>query len=215
MSSLPNVTIQPNGFVNTTYPFLYPSVTTVSASALTPSTTFPVSTAIAGINPFGTYPYNNPLSPYPYNNGLLYPFAPNPLIPSVVTYPDVNANPELKRDIVEYFFEKIVNNWLKFHFTELYHLLVVNGDNVSLIKDINQASSNTKNDPKENNLKYQFLLINYFAKSDLAKLLAKFRKVNGVNWWDLKNISDDVRHFIKHKVTKYIKQEITGPSFNK
>lgn len=202
MLSIPSVSIQSNtnvnGTITTTYPpFIYPSSTTISASVLTPSTMFPVPLVptVAGLSSITTHPFVNPL------------------IPSIVSYPDVNSNKELRRDITEYFFEKLVNNWLKYHYIELYHMLVVNGEQVSLIKDINLMTSNNKNDPKENALKYQFLLINYFPKNDVYKLLDKFRKVNGVNWWDIKHLSDDVRKFIQHKVTKYMKKQIMGPTF--
>jgi len=193
----PSVSI--NNLVTTTYPsLLYPSSTVINASVLTPNTMFPI------IPTFPTVASVGGLSTYPFIN---------PIIPSVVTYPDVNSNSELRRDITEYFFDKLINNWLKYHYIDLYHMLVVSNGQVVLIKDLNQASSNTKNDPNENASKYQFLLVNYFAKNDVYKLLDKFRKLNGVNWWDLKHLSDDIRKFIHHKVVKYIKKQIMGPTF--
>jgi hypothetical protein len=217
MFSAPSVSIQPNvsinGTVTTSYtPLIYPSNTTISASALTPSSAYPVplvpTVATVATNGLGLglgLGLNGlaPLSTHPYFN---------PLIPSVVTYPDVNSNADLRREITEYFFEKIVNNWLKYHYVKMYHMLTVNGDNVSLVKSIDQIASNNKNDPKENAIKYQFLLINYFAKNDVYKLLDKFRKTNRVNWWNIKHMSDDVRKFIQHKVMKYMKKQIMDPA---
>jgi hypothetical protein len=213
MSSLPSITIQPNNNSINRYPgypgyghpgyghpgygypgYGYPgySSTNISATAITPSTIFPISLVptIASINP-----------------PLMYQYV-NPLVPSIVSYPDVNGNRDLRKNITEYFFKKIIDNWLKYHYIELYQMLVVNGDKVVLIKDINQIESNNKSESKENNLKYQYLLVNYFAKSDIYRLLDKFRKINHINWWDLKNLSDDIRKFIQHKVTKYIKKQI-------
>lgn len=225
MFSVPSVSIQPNvsvnGTITTSYPpLIYPSNTVVSASALTPSSIFPVS-LVPTVSSLINMPGLNGLSSFqtiPGLNGLsslsTHPFI-NPLIPSVVTYPDVNSNSDLRREITEYFFEKLVNNWLKYHYIEFYQMLQVNGEQVTLVKSIDQVASNNKNDPKENALKYQFLLINYFAKNDVYRLLDKFRKVNGVNWWDIKHMSDDVRKFIQHKVNKYIKKQIMGPTFEK
>ena len=202
MLSVPSVSIQPstsnNGMVTSVYtPIIYPSSTVISASALTPSSMVPISLVptVASLTNFSTI--------------TTHPLV-NTLIPSVVTYPDVNSNKNLTSEITEYFFEKLVNNWLKYQYIDLYHVLQVNGDQVSLVKSLDQINSNTKSDPKENALKYQFLLINYFAKSDVQKLLNKFRKQKGVNWWDIKHMSDDVRKFIQHKVTKYIKKQIIG-----
>jgi len=188
MSSLPSVTIQTTQSSNTSYPysypysypFIHPINTYISPTALTPSTIFPV-----------------PLVSSFYN----------PLIPTITTYPDINSDSKLRREITEYFFEKLTNNWIKYHYLDLYKMLVVTGDKVTLIKNIDQMESN-KSDPKENNLKYEFILINYFAKNDVYKLLCKFRKLHNKNWWDIKHMSDKVRHFIHHKVRKYIKKEI-------
>ena len=202
MLSVPSVSIQPstsnNGMITSVYtPFIYPSSTVVSASALTPSNIVPISLVptVSSLTNFSTI--------------TTHPLV-NTLIPSVITYPDVNSNKNLTSEITEYFFEKLVNNWLKYQYIELYYMLVVTGDKVSLVKNLEEVNSNTKSDPKENAIKYQFLLINYFAKSDVQSLLNKFRKQKGVNWWDIKHMSDDVRKFIQHKVTKYIKNQIVG-----
>lgn len=224
-TSVPSVSIQSNSSINgtitsSTYPFLiypssiYPSSTVISASALTPTTTFPIPLlpTVASLNSYNPminqmYPMTNQMYP-----NQMYPVT-NQMYPSVISYPDVNSNEQVRKEITEYFFEKIVNNWLKYHYIELYHMLLVNGDKVSLVKDINQVNTNNKNDSKENSLKYQFLLINYFAKNDIYKLLDKFRKANEINWWDIKHSSDEVRKFIQHKVTKYIKKQIMGLNF--
>jgi hypothetical protein len=205
MLSVPSVSIQPstsnNGMITSVYtPIIYPSSTVISASALTPSSMVPISLVptVASLTNFSA------ITTHPLINTL---------IPSVVTYPDVNSNKNLTSEITEYFFEKLVNNWLKYQYIELYHMLQVNGDQVSLIKSLDQMATNTKSDPKENALKYQFLLINYFPKSDVQRLLNKFRKHKGVNWWDIKHMSDDVRKFIQHKVTKYIQKQIAGLQF--
>jgi hypothetical protein len=188
----PTVTIN-NNTITSTYPsLLYPMSTTINASALTPNTSFPV---------VATFPTVAAVS-----NSLVYPYV-NPLLPSIISYPDVNSNKDLRREITEYFFEKLVNNWLKYHYLELYHMLVVSGGKVSLVKDLNQIASNTRSDPSENSLKYDFLLMNYCAKSDVYKLLDKFRKFNNINWWDIKHHSDKVRMFIEHKINKYTEKD--------
>jgi hypothetical protein len=201
MLSIPSVTIQPNtsnnGMISSVYtPIIYPSSTVIGASALTPSSMVPISLVptVASLTNFSAI--------------ATHPLV-NTLIPSVVTYPDVNSNKNLTSEITEYFFEKLVNNWLKYQYIELYHMLQVNSDKVYLIKSLDQIATNNKSDPKENALKYQFLLINYFAKSDVQKLLNKFRKQKGVNWWDIKHMSDDVKKYIQHKVGKYIQKQIT------
>jgi hypothetical protein len=133
-----------------------------------------------------------------------------PILPSVISYQDVNADRNLKTKVVETFFDKLLKNWLKYHYLELYQLVSVSNGTASLIKDISQAATNNKNDPTENGIKYTFLVENYINKNKLYKLLNKFRKFNNLNWWDLKYYSDKVRHYILHQVSRSIKRDITS-----
>ena len=83
---------------------------------------------------------------------------------------------------------------------------------MDLIKNISQAKTNLKNDPVENGIKYTFLVDNFMTKKNIYKLLSQFRKLNDLNWWDLKNYSHKVRQYIHYKVTKFIKKNINESS---
>jgi len=135
-----------------------------------------------------------------------------PLLPSVISYQDVNGDRNLRAQVTDYFFDKLLKNWLKYHFLELYHLVSINNGTATLIKDIKEATSNVKNDPTENGIKYTFLIDNYMTKNDIYKLLSQFRNMNNLNWWDLKHYSDKVRHYILHKVSKCITKDIIKTS---
>jgi len=169
------------------YPYPY-NPTIINASALTPNTTFPVPVVptVASLT-----------------NTIMAPLA-----PSVVTYQDVNGDRHLRTEVTEHFFDKVLRNWLKYHYLELYQMVVVSNGKASLIKDIAQVTSNTKNDPSENAVKYEFIVDNYMTKNDVYRLLNKFRKINSLNWWDLKHYSDKVRHYILHRVSRQMKKEI-------
>lgn len=197
MSSLPSVTINsgtPN--ISSFYPSLmYPSTQVISATALTPSS----------LIPYTTIPAMTTVAPL-INIGQQLPF--HPLYPSVITYPDVNANADLRQKVTEYFFDKILKNWLKYHYLNLFSLVSVSNGIASLIKDIKQAETNLKNDSTENAIKYEFIVDNFLTKKDVYTLLEKFRKKYQLNWWDLKQHADDIRKFIGHKVRKYIKTKI-------
>lgn len=191
MSSIPSVSINPGS--TAIYPSLYyPTPQVISATALTPSAYIPYATVptVASVANLSNYP----------------PFA--PLYPSVVTYPDINSDRNLKQQVTEYFFEKVLKNWLRYHYLELYPLVVVSGGVASLVKDFKQAESNTKSDQTTDGIKYEFIVDNFLTKKDVFALLSKFRKINGLNWWDLKQHSDKVRKFIQYKVLKYMKKQI-------
>lgn len=178
------------------FPHISPSV--ISASALTPSTTIPVSL----IPTVPTVPTIASISTSLSNTVM------GPIYPSIISYQDVNSDHNLRRQVTEYFFDKLSKNWLKYHYLELYQLVNVNNGTASLIKDMSQAETNNKNIPAENSVKYTFIVDNYINKNDLYKLISRFRKMNNLNWWDLKKYSDKVRHYILHKISKAIKNDI-------
>jgi hypothetical protein len=176
-----------------TMPYYYqPTQTVISASTLTPSTALAV-----------------PL--VPTISSVMSNLPNYPLFPNVFTYQDVNADSNLRRQVTDMFFEKILKNWMKYHYLDLYAMVTVSGGSAQLVKDINQVKTNIKSDPAENAIKYEFLIDNFLTKNDVYNLLGKFRKMNNLNWWDLKEHSDKVRSFIHHKVRKYmVKQIVEG-----
>ena len=180
----------------------YPGLIPVSTGVDTPLSTITSSSNIPApiFNPFMYNPLamNLPINPYLQQ------------YPNYLSYQDINSDIHLKKQVVEYFHNKILNNWLKFHFNDLYCLLNVSGGKAVLIKNIADAKNNTKNDKSENDIKYEHLSNNYFTLTDILKLLSKFRKINNLNWWDIKHHSEKVRIYILYKVSKYMKQEIVN-----
>jgi len=171
-----------------------------------PLSTIMAASAIQTV-PFNPFITNLPTATIPH------PFMTNPLIPpypNVVSYQDVNNDRNLKSQVLEYFYNKLLNNWLKFHYTDLYYMITVSNGKASLIKNISEIENNKKNDRSDNDIKYEFLVDNYLRKKDVYSLLSKFRKLNTLNWWDLKQHSEKVRLFIHHKVKQYIRYEITN-----
>lgn len=178
----------------TTFPSLItPTSQIISASALSPintyQTTIPVVNTVSSISGLGTY-------------GTYVP-----LYPSVVSYPNVNSNNNLQSKVTEYFFDKILKNWLRFHYLELYQLIKISNNKAELISKLSDL--NVTKSESENGLKYEFIVDNYLTMNDVRDLLTKFVKLNNINWWDLKKHSEKIRKFIQHKVTKYIKRQIS------
>ena len=149
-------------------------------------------------NPYVISPLNqlNPLNP-------LNPFIPR--YPNVVAYQDVNNDRNLKVQVVAYFYTKIVNNWLRYHYIDLYQMINVSGGKATLAKHISDSTSKNNSDQE---IKCQYIIDNYLSRNDLLKILSKFRKMNGLNWWDLKSYSDKVRLYVYHKLKDAIKSDI-------
>jgi hypothetical protein len=139
-------TLYPTVNTYSTVPYIYqPTQTVISASTLTPNTTLAV-----------------PLLP---TVASIMPTLPNyPLFPSVFTYQDVNADSNLRRQVTEMFFEKVLKNWMKYHYLDLYSMVTVSGKSAQLVTDVNQVKTNTKSDPVENSIKYEFIIDNFLLK---------------------------------------------------
>ena len=195
------------------------------AQYISPYSTFPLITS--STIPISTIISNSALLPTAFNpfitNSVIptsfisNPYMSNPVIPTIgispiiptypnfVAYQDVNNDRNLKSQVLDYFYNKLLNNWLKYHYIDLYQMLIVSNGKVMLIKNINDIDNNKNSD---NDIKYDYLLDNYLRKKDVYSLLSKFRKINNLNWWQLKEHSEKVRMFIHHKVKQYIKYEI-------
>jgi hypothetical protein len=157
------------------------------------------------INP----PYYPTTTVYPtttiYPTTTVYPV--NPLYPTNV-YPDVNSDKHLRKQTTEYFTNKIRNTWLKYNYLEIYDFVKVDGQTVTLISNMSELENNRKSVQTSPNLKHDYIVRNYLRRSDIYVLLEKFRKINDINWWDIKKHSDKFRKFVQYKLTKYIKANI-------
>lgn len=192
-----SVTISSSG--SYTPPILFPTVVspTVNPLSLTSSLS-PLSPLIPSLSPIiPTVPtIASTLPSAMISPSTLYPYAPMPSL-----YQDVNTDQHLRKQISEYFYDKVYNNWLKYHYLDLYQMVSVHNGVPTLSK---HAS-----DKENNKLKYDFIVKNFLSKNDIYTLLDKFRKLNNINWWDLKKYKNELRKFIQHKVTKYMKNEVS------
>jgi hypothetical protein len=131
-----------------------------------------------------------------------------PLYPSVISYPDVNTNSDLRREVTEFFYNKVINNWLKYSYIDLYQMFIIKGDKVEIIHAIDDMKTNTKSSADDNMKKYKYMVANIISKNDVYKLLEKFRKINNINWWDIKKYADKFKKFVEVKMVKYITNTI-------
>jgi hypothetical protein len=147
------------------------------------------------LTPYPLQPLYNPL--YLMNNILPRPFA---------TYPNVNTDNKLRDSMVSYYWNKLVG-WFKYSYKyqDLYNYLVMKGDKVVVSK-----YQETKNDDKELQLKYNFLINEVIEESDLYTLLDKFCKINNVNWWDLKKdyAADKLKAYIHSRIKDYLRENV-------
>jgi len=162
----------------------------ISASSISP---FPTFSTIPGVTTVSSVANLTPMLP---------------MVPSILTYQDVNVDKNLRKEVTEYFFGKLLKNWLKYHYLNLYTMVKVSNGKANLVSSIDESKSNQKNDPNENAIKYEFIVDNFITKKDMYKLLDKFRIHNNLNWWDLKQYSDDIRKYIQEKVMRLMEKTV-------
>ena len=112
------------------------------------------------------------------------------------TYSDVNNDPELRKRVVRYFFEKFSTVWLPYSYLKLQKYLKNTNGEISFIKTIGDYDKEVVND----DAKIEFILENVFSKHELLVFLDKFVNKYNVNWYDLKT-----KHIEKIKSELYDK----------
>ncbi len=141
---------------------------------------------------------------YPMNlNPIISPFylLDNALLPNKISYSNVNNDPNLRKNMVKYFWKKI-KSWLNNSklYKKLYSNMYVINNKIKFGMD--EKPENTAN----NIIKYEYIIKEIINKKDLYNVIDKFFKINNVNYWDLQTISikDKIKKFIYYKINNVI-----------
>ena len=122
----------------------------------------------------------------------LPPPLPSYTYPNVVVYPDINNDYEMRRKITKYFYNIINDTWITYYFSSLFKYFIVENNTVKLAK----TSNNKDNDHMIKN----YILNKYLKKTNVEKLINKFRKINNIDWWEVKKHQDKFAKFILSKL---------------
>lgn len=138
-----------------------------------------------------------------------YNVFPRPIFYTNSRFSDVNNDPELRKKVVRYFFEKFATVWLPYSFLKLQKYLKNSNGEISFIKTIGDYDKEVVND----DAKIEFILENVFSKHELLVFLDKFVNKNGVNWYDLKTkhvekIKSDLYDKLKNHMKKIVIEHI-------
>ncbi len=125
-----------------------------------------------------------------------YNVFPRPIFYTNSITSDVNNDPELRKKVVRFFYEKFANIWLSQSYIKLQKYLKVSNGEVTFIKSASDYDKEFVNNDK----KVEFILENIFSKHELVVFLDKFVNRYNVNWYDLKT-----KHYEKVKSELYEK----------
>jgi len=117
----------------------------------------------------------------------------------------VNNDPDLRREMVKYFYEKLKYTWLPEYFNDLYKYFVVKDGSVSYIKSIAEYDTSTE----YNEIKANYIVKHIFEKIDMEALLEKYVKKRNLKWYDLKkNHKADIKEHVHSKIEKHIRNRV-------
>jgi len=127
-------------------------------------------------------------------NTLLYVDTPYYYYPTYqnVSYLDVNADKDLQKKVVKYFYASLYNKWVPELYPKLLNYVKLTKEDAKLVKSEAEAKSNsTKEDEYGDKINY---LADYvFTKTDIYEELYNYIEKNGLNWWDLRQRSDELQ----------------------
>ena len=137
------------------------------------------------------------------NNSDSFMFYQRPIFYSDQSKLDVNNDPELRRRMVRFIYDKFKNSWLSYSFLKLQKYLTNNGTSIDFVKNINDYDKESTNDDK----KVDFILENVFGKHEVLLFLDKFVKNHQVNWYDIKTKHiDRVKSELYDKLKNHMKR---------
>jgi hypothetical protein len=143
------------------------------------------------------------MRPGPY--GFIYPS------PNILSYPDLNKNPKIQKNMVKYIYYKLLDKWLYDDSSDILNYLTVNSNNkVVTIKSLNDyKSSNIDNDSDSvTDQKIKFIEKYVISKQDIFNILSKFIKETSINWYDIPKQEYFIRQVIEKKIIKKFKRSI-------
>jgi hypothetical protein len=147
-------------------------------------------------------PIISPMAP------IMSPMSPSSfIVPTTISYEDINYNPEIRQKIVKEYYKKLRNHWVK-HFKKVLSLLTVKKDPsgkeiAELVKDESQPDETGDRDVKVDYLKTYIL-----SKEYVAKVLNKFLIKHEIDWIDLAQYHHEIKKYMKKvlykKLLKYL-----------
>ena len=138
-----------------------------------------------------------PLANNLYTNNLYNINKPIP----ISFYENLNADPRIHTRMAKYFYYKLLDDWL---YDDLSDIL----DNFSITNGVVDVSASATLDRNTDNIekKIDFIQRFFFTKKDMKKLLHKYVRETGTNWYQLPQNSYFIKKIIERKIMSNIKR---------
>ena len=121
---------------------------------------------------------------------------------------NVSDDPDLKRKMTKYYYEKTFNKWMYSEFNDILQYLAIRGNKVVPVASKNEYSNN-KDTFETLSQKIDFIVNNIFSKYDMRSFLKKLVMKSNIRWFDLKIHRDAVKDAIYKKLRSEVKKLVT------
>jgi hypothetical protein len=132
---------------------------------------------------------------------------PRPIFRTTPSYQSVNNDPELRKKMTKYFFQKLQDDWLYASFGDVAKYLTVVDNKVTFSKSLSEMGKNGEMTIE----KVKFIVDEVFTKHDLLEVIDKYVRRRNVNWYDLKTKHKaDLRDYIHGKLKNHMRKLIAN-----
>ena len=123
----------------------------------------------------------------------------------------VNDSYIVQRDVTKYLRYKTLDKWIYTEFPNLLKYLVVDKDNVRLVKNESERDNNkiSKDNVKELEIKSDYIGENILTEHAIREILIRIMRELGIKWYDLPHREDLVMDVIEKYIEKKFKKMIS------
>jgi len=119
-----------------------------------------------------------------------------------VSYQNINTDPELRKNMVKYFIEKIISHLDSY---DLCKYVISTNVDTRLVQTVQEYEKNDRTCVKS---KEAFIIEYFITKDRIKHYIKKYVVKKNINWYDLKQHKSNVLKYIGHKVKKDIKHSL-------
>ena len=123
----------------------------------------------------------------------------------------VNDSYVVQRDVTKYLRYKTLDKWLYSEFPSVLKYLVVDKDNVRLVKNESERDNNkvSSNSVSELEAKSDYIGENILTEEAMREVLIRIMRELGIKWYDLPHREDLVMDVVEKYIEKKLKKKLT------
>lgn len=170
----------------------------------------PYVSSIITTDPY-TVPYNVPYTvPVAFVDPFIKPWVPSVTYPIIYNkYNDLNSDPVMRKKIVKYFRNLMLDKWLYNESRDILNYLKIKSDgNVDFLSNLSEYNPNTKDNSVDTEKKIKFIEKYVLSDNVILRLLSRYVHESTVSWVNLPRNKYYVRKLMEEKLYKMLKYAI-------